>query len=81
LGQLATTMGKLDEACRHFEVALEVNERISAKSCIVHTKDHYARTLLIRGLPGDDEAADALRAQALEMARVLGMASFAQQVR
>lgn len=80
LGQLAATIGQLDEACRHFEVALQVNERIGAKPSLVHTKDHYARALLARGLPGDEEATDALRGQALETARVLGMASFAQQV-
>ena len=75
LGQLAATMGQLDEACQHFEVALKANEQIGAQPYLVHTKDHYARALLARGLPGDDEAADALRGQARELARVLGMAS------
>jgi tetratricopeptide (TPR) repeat protein len=80
LGQLAATMGNVEAACGHFEVALEVNERIGAKPYLAHTKEQYARALLARGLPADRERADALRSQALETARLLGMTSLARQV-
>ena len=80
LGQLAATMGEVEAACRHFEVALEVNERIGAMPYLAHTEAHYARALLARGLPGDRETAGALRGQALQMARALGMTPLIQQV-
>jgi hypothetical protein len=80
LGQLAATMGNTEAACRHFELALETNERIGATPYLAHTQAHYARALLTRGLPGDREKVDALGAQALETARALGMAPLIQQI-
>jgi hypothetical protein len=80
LGQLAATMGDVETACRDFEVALEVNERIGATPYLAHTQYHYARALLARNLPGDRETADALRDQALQTARTLGMAPLIQQI-
>ncbi|MGH8907008.1 MAG: hypothetical protein ACRD0K_10930 [Egibacteraceae bacterium] len=79
LGQLAATMGDVDAACRHFEVALEVNARIGAAPHLAHTQCHYAHALLARGLPGDRQTADSLRAQALRTARALGMPPLIQQ--
>ncbi|MGH8906256.1 MAG: BTAD domain-containing putative transcriptional regulator [Egibacteraceae bacterium] len=79
LGQLAATMGDVEAACRHFEVALEVNARIGATPHLAHTQYHCARALLARGLPGDRETANALRGQALRTARALGMPPLIQQ--
>jgi tetratricopeptide (TPR) repeat protein len=80
LGQLATMMGEAETACRHFEIALEVNERIGATPYLAHTKAHYARALLARGLPGDRETAEVLRGQALQTAHALGMTPLIQQI-
>jgi DNA-binding SARP family transcriptional activator/tetratricopeptide (TPR) repeat protein len=80
LGQLAVTMGNTEAGCQHFEVALEVNERIGATPYLAHTQYHYARALLTRNLPGDRETADVLQAQALETARALGMTPLIQQI-
>jgi tetratricopeptide (TPR) repeat protein len=80
VGQLAATMGDVEAACRHFEVALETNERIGATPYLAHTQAHYARALLARDLPGDREAADTLQGQALQTARTLGMTALVQQI-
>jgi hypothetical protein len=73
-------MGEAEAACRHFEVALEVNERIGATPYLAHTQYHYARVLLARGLPADHKRAGALQDQALQTARALGMAPLIQQI-
>ena len=80
LGRLAVTMGRIEVACRHFEDALQANERIGAKPYLAHTRYHYARALLARSFPGDRETADALLTKALTTARELGMAPLAQQI-
>lgn len=80
LGQLAVTRGHVEAACRHFEVALEVNERMGAKPFLAHTTYHYARALLSRNLPGDRQRAHVLLDEALQTARELGMASLIKQL-
>lgn len=60
LGLLATTMERWDDAERHFEQGLEVNERIGARPYVAHTRDHFARMLLARDGPGDRERAEQL---------------------
>ncbi len=62
LGLLAATLGDPDEAIRHFERAMELNERMGARPSLAHAQTDCARTLLRRARPGDDErAADAAR--------------------
>jgi DNA-binding SARP family transcriptional activator/tetratricopeptide (TPR) repeat protein len=80
LGQLASTMGDLQTACRHFEVALRINERTGAMPHLAHTNYHYARALLARDLPGGRERARVLLSHALQTAQELGMGSLTQQV-
>ncbi len=73
LGLLAATMGRRDDAVRHFEHALEANERIGARPWLAHTRRDLARALDSRGAAGDQELARALRAQALAAYRELGI--------
>jgi tetratricopeptide (TPR) repeat protein len=64
LGLLAATIDRHEEAERHFEDALQTNARIGAPSWLAHTKRDYARMLLTRGAPDDEETARALLSQA-----------------
>ena len=45
LGLLATTLARWEDAERHFDTALEVNERIGARSWLAHTRHDYAQML------------------------------------
>jgi class 3 adenylate cyclase len=73
LGLLATTMGRLEEAARHFENALERNARIGARCWLAHTQHEYARMLLRRDQSGDREEASELVNRALATAQETGM--------
>ena len=73
LGILAATMSRTDDAGRHYEQALVVNERIGARPWLAHTQEDYARLLLNRGEPGDTEKARELLAKAVATYRELGM--------
>jgi uncharacterized protein HemY len=57
LGILAATTGHNEEATRHLEAALAMNERIGARSWLAHTYDDYAHMLLRSGKPSDVEEA------------------------
>jgi DNA-binding SARP family transcriptional activator len=73
LGTLATRLGRLEDAVRHFEAALEMNERMGARPELAHTQDDYARMLRVRDGPGDQERASDLAAEAARTYRRLGM--------
>ena len=73
LGLLATALERWDDAAGHFEEALALNERMGARPWLARTEDDYARMLLVRGRPGDDERARELRDQALATFSELGM--------
>ncbi len=75
LGLLAAVMEHWDDAERHFEQALEVNERIGARSWLAHTREDYARMLLARDKPGDRERSRELIEAADLAYRELGMPS------
>ena len=45
-------MGRADDAVRHFERALETNERLGVRPWLARTQADLARTLLARGAPG-----------------------------
>jgi uncharacterized protein HemY len=77
LGLLASTMSRWQDAERHFEDALEMNERMGARPWLAHTHYDYARMLLDRDDPGDREHAQELLDQALATYRELGMESYA----
>jgi tetratricopeptide (TPR) repeat protein len=77
LGILATTLGRWEEAARHYVVALDENERMGARPWLAHTRCDYARMLLARDEPGDREHAQELLDRALTTYRELGMQSYA----
>ena len=53
LRMLATTLSRFEDAARHFEDALTMNEQIRSPLWTAHTQHDYARTLLLRNDPGD----------------------------
>jgi DNA-binding SARP family transcriptional activator len=73
LGLLASTLGRLDAAARHFEDALEMNLRIRSPLWVAHTQHDYARMLLGRDQPGDRDHAVELLSAALATADELGL--------
>src|SRR5215211_903349 len=79
LGILAKTLGRWDQATRHFEDALAMNARMGARPWLAHTQHDYARMLLNRGAPGDREKAGELLELALETYRHLGMLTWADR--
>ena len=70
LGLLATTMRRWNDAERHFEAALDLNQRIGAKPWLAHTLEDYARMLLTSGQP---RRARELAIRAVAGYRELGM--------
>jgi tetratricopeptide (TPR) repeat protein len=73
LGILATNTGHLDDAARHFEDALVLNERMGARPWLARAQDDYAQMLLGRSEPGDAERAAILHDNARAIYRELGM--------
>ncbi len=73
LGMLATTLGRYDDAERHFERALEMNARIRFPLWTAHTQYEYARMLRLRDRPGDRGRARTLLATASATAGELGL--------
>ena len=79
LGLLARTLGRFDEAERHFEVALDSEARIGARPWIAVTQVEYAALLLERGGSGHRRRAQALLDQACATAAELGMAAVSRR--
>jgi DNA-binding CsgD family transcriptional regulator len=77
LGMLATTMGDLTAAERHFEAALEHNARLASPTWLAHTGVAYADALRRRGGGEDLAHASELLARAAETARRTGMVALA----
>ena len=73
-GLLASCLGRWEDAERHFEHALAVNERLGARPYLVRTRHAYAQMLLDRNAPRDRERAAELIAAGLAEAEQLGMA-------
>jgi len=73
LGSLATLLGRFDDAGRHFEEALLMNERMGARPWIAHTQEHHARMLLRRNARGDRDRARKLLSRAQATYDELGM--------
>jgi predicted ATPase/DNA-binding CsgD family transcriptional regulator len=80
LGMLATTMSHWEDAQRHFEDALAMNERMGAKTQLAHTQHEYANMLLARAQPSDHEKALSLLQEALSISRALGMRALEERV-
>jgi hypothetical protein len=73
LAILASTTSRWEDAARHFEDALEMNARMGARPWLAHTQRDYARMLIARNAPGDQEKARLLLSQALATYDELGM--------
>jgi len=80
LGLLAATAGAIDEAVRHLQDAIALNERIGAVPWAAHTRHDLAQILRRRAAPGDGERAAKLDAHALETARQLGMTALVARI-
>jgi DNA-binding SARP family transcriptional activator len=77
LGILSTTMSRWDDAARHFEDALEMNERMGARPWLALTQHDYGRMLLARnGLEDRRRAGEVLR-EALATYHELGLQGYA----
>jgi tetratricopeptide (TPR) repeat protein len=73
LGALAATLGRFDDAERHFEDAIAMNRKLRAPTWVAEAQLGYARMLLARESPGDRERAVELLTPALATARECGM--------
>jgi tetratricopeptide (TPR) repeat protein len=73
LGLLADTMGRWEDAARHFEEAIAMNASIGARPWLAYCQYEQAVLLARRGDAASIEQARALAARALESARALGM--------
>jgi hypothetical protein len=81
LGLLATVLGRLDEAERHFDLALGVNARLGARGFYAHTQADYAAMLIARDEQAQSRAqARSLLRESLTTARELGFVALADRV-
>lgn len=73
LGNLATLMGRYEEAGDHFEHAIAKEAAMDAPLAVLTSKASYARLLCLRGGPGDRARADALVDEVESGLRAFGM--------
>ncbi|WP_460363987.1 hypothetical protein, partial [Actinocorallia lasiicapitis] len=73
LADLATAIGRYDEAERHFTAAIEHSTLVSAPGWAAHTRRSWADMLHLRARPGDLDRAASLTAEALTDAKDLGL--------
>jgi tetratricopeptide (TPR) repeat protein len=81
LGVLATTMGRYDDAERHFAVAIETEEAMRAPPWRAHAQHDLAAMLLARGAAGDQERAQTLLDEAATTYADLGMDAWVTRTR
>jgi transcriptional regulator with XRE-family HTH domain/tetratricopeptide (TPR) repeat protein len=79
-GLLATTLSRWDAAERHFEDALDTNERLGFRLYATRTRHAWADLLLRRQRPGDSKRASDLLHVVEETAAEIGMAVVSKQV-
>jgi DNA-binding CsgD family transcriptional regulator len=80
LGSLAALSAKWALAERHFEAALAMDGKTGWRVWLAHTRHAYASMLHRRALPGDDDRARALLADAASDCEALGMNALAARV-
>jgi len=80
LGLLAATLGRFDDADRHFAAACATHERIGAPIFLARARYEWAKALLVAGRDGDALRARDLLDQALEGARRHGCAVLQRRV-
>ncbi|HUG16305.1 MAG TPA: AAA family ATPase [Thermomicrobiales bacterium] len=81
LGLLSATLGRWDDAERHFQDALTKNERWQQWPYAAHTRHAWADMLLRRGNDADKGRALTLNADALEASGLMGMARLSKLAR
>lgn len=81
LGLLAAVIGDLDVAGRHFEAAIDLEERMRAVGLAARTRYTYGRALLRNGGSNDRHRAGILLEEALAAAESLGLPGLARAVR
>jgi hypothetical protein len=80
LGLLSATVDRLDEAVRHLDDAITVNQRMGARPWTAHAQHDLAGVLRRRDAPGDAERATELDAAALATAREIGMPALESKI-
>ena len=80
LGVLAAALRRFDEAEEHFDVAIEIEQRMRARPWLAHAQHELAAMLLARGAAGDMERAMALIEDTLATYRELEMDRWAARV-
>jgi DNA-binding CsgD family transcriptional regulator/tetratricopeptide (TPR) repeat protein len=78
LGMLAATLGDIDGATRHFEVALDLNRQMGADTWLAHTTYQYGRMLLGQR---DFDHGERLLAEAALLAETVGMPTLLARAR
>jgi DNA-binding SARP family transcriptional activator len=73
LGILAALQERFEDADRHFEEALRMNDRMGARPWVAHTQEEQARMLLRRNGSGDRKRAEKLLSSAQASYQELGM--------
>ncbi len=81
LGQAAATVGRLDDAVRHYRQALEINERSGLRPYVATVGLDLAHVLIRRRRPGDRDEALALATSVAAQAETLGMRPLLAQAR
>ena len=76
LGILAATTGRMADATRHFEVAIDMNDRMGARPYLAHTLREYGTLLAGADDPSDRSRAHELFDRAAALYAELGMTSF-----
>ena len=80
LGLLANTLNRPDEAARHFEDAIAVNDDMGAKPWTAHCQLDYGLMILARDPPGDRDRAYELFATSQATAQELGMTALEEKL-
>lgn len=81
LGLLAMLLGDYDQAEMHFRDALEMCEKVGARTFSVGTRVDWAELLDARGAPEDAPHKDQLVKEALREARELGLAYYERRLK
>lgn len=81
LGELATALGRYDDAEQHFAAAAGLHERIGARLILARTRLRHADMLLRRQTRADYERAQELLVVVLADAQQLGATTIEQQAR
>ncbi|HMD52042.1 MAG TPA: hypothetical protein VKG62_04950, partial [Solirubrobacteraceae bacterium] len=80
LGIFAATLGRHDDAHRHFADSAEVTARLGAPLLLALTRASWARSLIARGFPEDIDRARPMLADAGEVAERMGAGGITRAV-